>query len=288
MKIKRNLLYCFMLFLGIFSFGQTSTFDNLNANPLTGKAITWTSSNYGNGFGHRIVNSDPGYFTLLNIQGRHNSTTWTDMLSITTLGNIGIGTSSPTSLLHVTSGTSGDAILRIESDTDNNNEFDNPLIEFSQDGDVVGAFVGFSENFGENLFGIGTKYPNTVGLRWDSFIINPVNGYVGIGSSAPDSKLTVKGNIHAEEVKVDLSVPGPDYVFKDGYKLKSLEEVHSYIKEHGHLSNIPSAKEMEANGIDLGEMNMKLLEKIEELTLYLLIQQKQLKRLQSEVQNLNR
>ncbi len=102
-------------------------------------------------------------------------------------------------------------------------------------------------------------------------------GNVGIGTASPDSKLTVKGKIHAEEVKVDLSVPGPDYVFKEGYDLKSLEEVKNYIKEHGHLPNIASAKEMQANGIKLGEMNMKLLEKIEELTLYVLEQESKLK-----------
>ncbi|MEC7262606.1 MAG: hypothetical protein VXW38_02630 [Bacteroidota bacterium] len=105
------------------------------------------------------------------------------------------------------------------------------------------------------------------------------NGNVGIATTIPDSKLTVKGKIHAEEVKVDLSVPGPDYVFKQGYDLKSLEEVQSYIKEHGHLPNIPSAKQMEENGIDLGEMNMKLLEKIEELTLYVIELEKETSRI---------
>lgn len=100
------------------------------------------------------------------------------------------------------------------------------------------------------------------------------NGNVGIGTSLPDSKLTVKGKIHSEEVKVDLSVPGPDYVFKKDYDLKPLAEVHDYIIKNGHLPNIPSAKEMEENGIELGEMNMKLLEKIEELTLYIFQSQK--------------
>ncbi len=97
-------------------------------------------------------------------------------------------------------------------------------------------------------------------------------GNVGLGTASPDAKLAVKGKIHAEEVKVDLSVPGPDYVFKEGYDLISLVEVQNYIKEHGHLPNIPSAKELETNGIQLGEMNMKLLEKIEELTLYMICQ----------------
>ncbi len=108
-------------------------------------------------------------------------------------------------------------------------------------------------------------------------------GNVGIGTLTPDAKLAVKGKIHAEEVKVDLSVPGPDYVFKEDYDLKSLEEVQTYIKEHGHLPNIPSAKEMEANGIQLGEMNMKLLEKVEELMLYTLEQEKKIQNL--KVQN---
>ncbi|BFP40637.1 hypothetical protein FGF1_14820 [Flavobacteriaceae bacterium GF1] len=100
-----------------------------------------------------------------------------------------------------------------------------------------------------------------------------VSGNVGVGTTTPDAKLAVKGDIHAEEVKVDLNVPAPDYVFKEGYDLKSLEEVRSYIQKHGHLPNIPSAQEMEEDGIELGGMNMKLLEKIEELTLYTLQQQ---------------
>ena len=103
-------------------------------------------------------------------------------------------------------------------------------------------------------------------------------GNVGIGTTNPDAKLTVKGDIHTEEVQVDLTVPAPDYVFTEGYDLKSLEEVQNYIKKHGHLPNIPSAKELEANGIQLGEMDMKLLEKIEELVLYTLDQEKQLKK----------
>ena len=105
---------------------------------------------------------------------------------------------------------------------------------------------------------------------------------MGIGTTSPDAKLTVKGNIHAEEVKVDLNVPAPDYVFKEDYDLKSLQEVQDHIQKHGHLPNIPSAKKMEANGIDLGKMNMKLLEKIEELTLCLIAQEKIIDRLQEE------
>lgn len=93
-------------------------------------------------------------------------------------------------------------------------------------------------------------------------------GKVGIGTSTPDEQLTVKGIIHAEGVRVNLNVPGPDYVFDPKYQLTSLEEIKKYILEHKHLPEIPSAKEMEAKGIDLGYMNMLLLKKIEELTLH--------------------
>ncbi|NAY93421.1 hypothetical protein GTQ34_16035 [Muricauda sp. JGD-17] len=98
------------------------------------------------------------------------------------------------------------------------------------------------------------------------------NGNLGIGTANPDSRLAVNGNIHAQEVKVDL-VGWPDYVFKEDYDLPTLDEVEKHIKEKGHLMNIPSAKEVEENGIQLGEMNKLLLEKIEELTIYLIQQQ---------------
>ncbi|MEL4309060.1 hypothetical protein JMA43_13235 [Joostella sp. CR20] len=107
-------------------------------------------------------------------------------------------------------------------------------------------------------------------------------GNIGIGTIKPDSKLTVKGNIHTQEVKVDLAgAVAPDYVFKDDYKLKTLDEVKAYINNKGHLPNIPSAKEMEEEGINLKEMNLKLLEKIEELTLYVIEQEKRIKRLEN-------
>tara|TARA_R110002051_G_scaffold315903_1_gene394876 strand:- start:2677 stop:3810 length:1134 start_codon:yes stop_codon:yes gene_type:complete len=109
--------------------------------------------------------------------------------------------------------------------------------------------------------------------------ISFVEGNVGIGTNSFDSKLTVKGKIHAEEIKVDLSVPAPDYVFKKDYKLKTLEETQKYINENGHLPNIPSAKELEENGLELGIMNMKLLEKIEELTLYIIQLEKENKKM---------
>ncbi|QLE02047.1 hypothetical protein HX109_10955 [Galbibacter sp. BG1] len=98
-----------------------------------------------------------------------------------------------------------------------------------------------------------------------------VEGNIGIGTTTPDAKLTVNGDIHAREVKLDLAgAVAPDYVFNEDYDLKKLEEIEVYIKKEGHLPNIPSAKQMQEEGINLKEMNLKLLEKIEELTLHVI------------------
>ena len=85
---------------------------------------------------------------------------------------------------------------------------------------------------------------------------------------------------------VDLSVPGPDYVFADHYRLTTLKEVEDFIQQNKHLPEIPSAKEMEANGVELGTMNMLLLKKIEELTLYLLEQQNMNMKLSDRIEKL--
>jgi hypothetical protein len=111
-------------------------------------------------------------------------------------------------------------------------------------------------------------------------------GNVGIGTSIPDQALTVNGIVHAEEVIIEPSVPAPDYVFEQNYFLTPLDEVQAYIAKHRHLPEVPSAKEMERNGVKVGEMEMILLKKIEELTLYLLKQQTQLEEQNKEIQKL--
>jgi len=116
-------------------------------------------------------------------------------------------------------------------------------------------------------------------------------GRLGIGTQNPDQKLTVKGKVHAEEVIIDLNVPA-DYVFQKYYTGKSdlkadyvfpkLNEIETFVKENNHLPDMPSAKEIQENGLKIGEMNNLLLQKIEELTLLLIEQDKRIKELESK------
>jgi hypothetical protein len=117
------------------------------------------------------------------------------------------------------------------------------------------------------------------------------NGNVGIGTTTPDQKLTVKGIIHTNEVRVDLNSPieqGPDYVFEPTYNLLPLSEVETYIKANKHLPEVPSAKEMEEEGLNLKEMNLLLLKKVEELTLHLIEMEKKNEMQQTTIEEHNK
>ncbi|MCX8523419.1 hypothetical protein OF897_05750 [Chryseobacterium formosus] len=114
------------------------------------------------------------------------------------------------------------------------------------------------------------------------FYVSYLNGKLGMGTNSINQsngdgyRLFVKDGIKTEKVKVEIAANNgwADYVFKKDYKLMSLNDLQSYINEKGHLPEVPTTEEAIANGIELKEMNILLLKKIEELTLYTLQQQK--------------
>lgn len=131
------------------------------------------------------------------------------------------------------------------------------------------------------LVGIGTNNPkaklhivlNDEEYDTHPFLIEKRNGEKVL-------QVTENGLLYAREVKVNLDSAWPDYVFEPTYELMSLEQLKTYLNENKHLPNVPSAEQMEQNGLNLGENDRMLMEKIEELTLYMLQLQEQLKQQQ--------
>jgi hypothetical protein len=114
---------------------------------------------------------------------------------------------------------------------------------------------------------------------------NAFNGIVSIGTMDPAAgyKLNVDGKIIAEELRIQNSTAWPDYVFETDYSLQPLDKVSEFIRENKHLPEVPSAKDIEQNGIIVGEMQATLLKKIEELTLYIIEQDKRISQLENRL-----
>jgi hypothetical protein len=173
---------------------------------------------------------------------------------------------------------------------------DNGLALYNATGSYYGSLTNGNQNleiqsaYGLNLFPNPTPAKHIL-LNPPSAFIFSTPGNVGINTSAPNARLhvggtvyigtsagspatgyqlSVQGKVIAEEVKVQLNAGWPDYVFADGYQLPSLQTLEQFIQQHKHLPNIPPAAEMEKNGLELGEMQRRTIEKVEELTLLLI------------------
>ena len=189
--------------------------------------------------------------------------------------NVGIGTTTPTTTLDVNGViTSRNEIRALSA---------NPGILLDES-DVNDKNWHIQVNGGN----LKIYEVNDTRSNWSQkMFIESSSGNIGIGTSDTKGfKLGVNGKVVATEVKVAAYDNWPDYVFKKGYDLPTLTEVESHIKEKGHLQNIPSASEVKKEGFFLGEMDAKLLQKIEELTLYTIQQEKQLKQQSKEIEEL--
>ncbi|HKK68357.1 MAG TPA: hypothetical protein VJ946_09095, partial [Bacteroidales bacterium] len=128
-----------------------------------------------------------------------------------------------------------------------------------------------------------------IATKSDGIVMTVRDGNVGIGLSNPHEKLSVKGKILSEENIVVLNAETssyPDYVFEDTYNPISLYDLDEYISKNKHLPEIPTAEDVQKEGMKLGEMNTKLLKKIEELTLYTIEQQKTIDELKTRIDKL--
>jgi hypothetical protein len=182
-------------------------------------------------------------------------------------GNVGIAELSPTEKFHINNGNMkiGKAVWSSIAN--------NKLLKFG-DGD----FVTIGEVGGDDKMEIRA---NEVTIKANFGNILMPTGNVGIGTINPTSKLSVNGSIRAKEVVVETG--WADFVFAKNYKLPALTEVEKYIKANNHLPEIPSAIEIQTNGLKVGEVQTKMMQKIEELTLYIIEMNKEIASLKAIV-----
>jgi hypothetical protein len=229
------------------------------------------------GGGHRKfkLGLDSNYGLSIGDYGTNASDAYSPYITIQYSGYVGIGTVAPDRKLDVVGAgapATGTAYFNSASYQDHINY---KGVEFGYDSSgQIGIIAGASGGTASNL----AFWTYNGAGSWLERLRIDANGYVGIGTISPDEKLTVKGKIHAEEVKIDLSVPYPDYVFKPTYRLPTLLEVKTYINKYHRLPDMPSEAVVTKNGLNLGETNALLTKKVEELTLYLIEKDSELKK----------
>jgi hypothetical protein len=221
-----------------------------------------------------VAGTSAGGPSQLAFWNANSSGTWGEKMRIDPSGNVGIGTTSPAAKLHV-SGTN--PLVRLTAPSGN---WAGIQFELSALTTPVrwALYTGSSGQPGSSI-----SFFDYVTLT-DRFTITST-GNVGIGTSAPQYKLAVSGTIGAKEVIV-TNTGWADFVFKPDYLLKPLNEVAAYIQENHHLPDIPSETEVQEKGVSLGEMQVKLLAKIEELTLRMIQQDEENRQLRERIAHL--
>lgn len=227
--------------VGTYTNVRMSTALGANNIIMTGSRSDW-------------ISTDP----LFAIGNGETSSSRSNALTILKNGNTGIGTVSPQTTLDVNGHlyVSGGGVKILGS----------THLTFAQS--TAHGVINFGDDGSGNLYFRSLDSLGDINNYNDLMIIT-YDGNVGIGTNSPGNyKLAVDGSILAKSI--DVEATWSDFVFEDDYNLLSLEDVRSFIAENKHLPDIPSAQEVEENGINVGEIQSKLLQKIEELTLYVL------------------
>jgi hypothetical protein len=278
--------------ISLLTFSSHKTFSQTNTFPTSGNVgIGTISPGYS-----LVVNSTSGNNYIMSqrgsqsqgevgigINGGTSGTVWwiyqptssnnltfhdniADRITFQVGGNVGIGTTSNITFpLTIKSATDG-ATLKLIGRSDNYSN----LTFYNGDGTTTNALIE----------GHSSKLSFYTGSILTSRMVILEGGNVGIGTNNPQNLLDVNGTVHAKEFKASLD-GWSDYVFEDDYKLMTLYEVENYIKRNNKLPDIPSAKEVKKDGVNLGEMNALLLKKVEELTLYVIELNKKIEKLES-------
>jgi hypothetical protein len=245
----------------ITSYGTGSFNGNINSNTsmtiTDAAAILSLKSNSSTEKGFVQLSGDDvrvGTYSSNTLGKFQVRTAGADNLTVASNGNVGIGTETPVSKLHV----AGRSLFKGVGEVLAIDGTSNPNIGFYTNG-VFKSFI--SQSSSELFIGV-----NNANLHLDA-------GQIAIGAVIPAAsgyKLTVTGKVICEELKVQLQGAWPDYVFQNKYNLMPMPELRNFINTNNHLPNIPAAAAIEKSGMEVGEMQRKMMEKIEELTLYIL------------------